>query len=190
MKTSFALRTIALSSAVLIALAGCAANPAENSSSTPAGASITMTDPWVKAANEGMSAGFGTIKNTGEQDVTVTSVTSPASTDLELHETVANESGAMVMREKNGGFTIPAHSELHLEPGGNHIMLMDLTEPLQPGSEVRMTLKFSDETTFDITAPVKDFAGANENYEGSEHEGMEHNEMKMDDSASESAHDH
>jgi len=190
MKTSFALRTVALSAATLVAMAGCAADPVENSSSTPAGYSITMTDPWVKAADEGMSAGFGTIENTSDQDVTVTAVTSDASTELELHETVANESGAMMMREKSGGFIIPAHGELHLEPGGNHIMLMDLTAPLRPGSEVAMTLAFSDDTTFDLIAPVKDFAGANENYEGSDHEGMNHGDMKMDDSDSEGAHDH
>ncbi|MGP5257376.1 copper chaperone PCu(A)C [Arthrobacter sp. MYb211] len=190
MKTSFALRTTALSAAALIALAGCAATPAANSNPAPAGASVTMKDPWVKAIDEGMSAGFGTIENTGDQDITVTSVTSPASSDLELHETVANESGAMVMREKTGGFTIPAHGELHLEPGGSHIMLMDLAEPLKPGSVVNMSLEFSDDTSFEITAPVKDFAGANENYEGSEHEGMGHDELDKGDSASESAHDH
>lgn len=69
-------------------------------------------------------------------------------------------------------------------------MLMDLAEPLKPGSVVNMSLEFSDDTSFEITAPVKDFAGANENYEGSEHEGMGHDELDKGDSASESAHDH
>lgn len=190
MNTSFALRTAALCATALIGLTGCATNSAENSSLAPANSSVTMKDPWVKAADEGMSAGFGTIENTGDHDITVTSVTSPASTDLELHETVANESGAMVMREKTGGFTIPAHGEINLEPGGNHIMLMDLTEPLQPGNDVSLTLTFSDDTTFDITAPVKEFAGANENYEGTEHGDMDHSTMDMDESATESDHDH
>ncbi len=190
MNTSFALRTAALCATALLTLSGCATNSAENSPASPSNASVTMKDPWVKAADEGMSAGFGTIENTGDHDITVTSVTSPASTDLELHETVANESGAMVMREKTGGFTIPAHGELQLEPGGNHIMLMDLTKPLQPGNDVNLTLTFSDDTTFDVTAPVKEFAGANENYEGTKHEDMDHSTMDMDHSASESAHDH
>lgn len=180
MKTSFARYASILSTATLIALTGCAANPTASSTPAPAKASITTKDLWVKAADEGMSAGFGTIENTGDQDVTISSVKSSASKDLELHETVTNESGAMVMREKTGGFTIPAHSALQLEPGGNHIMFMDLSKPLKSGSDVKMTLTFSDQTTLDINAPVKDFAGANENYEGSDSEGMDHGNMDMD----------
>ncbi len=188
MKTHFALRTTLLAASV-IALAGCASTPAADVPAPPANSSITVSDPWVKAATEGMSAGFGTIKNDGDQDVTITAVTSPVSADVELHESVPNEAGAMVMREKTGGFTIPAHSELSLEPGGNHIMLMDLTEPLQPGNDASMILEFSDDTSFEITAPVKDFAGANETYEGSGDD-MDHGDMEMDHSSSESAHDH
>ncbi|MGP9785246.1 copper chaperone PCu(A)C [Glutamicibacter sp. 287] len=180
MKTTFARYSSAFVAATMIALTGCAATPSETSSPAPADASITVKDLWVKAADKGMSAGFGAIKNTSGQDITIASVSSPVSSDLELHETVANESGAMVMREKSGGFTIPAHSELQLEPGGNHIMFMDLAKPLTSGSDVSITLTFSDHTTLDITAPVKDFAGANENYEGSDHQGMDHGDMKMD----------
>jgi len=108
--------------------------------------------------------------------VTVVSVSSPSSDMMELHETVENESGEMVMREIEGGFVIPAGSELTLEPGGNHIMLMDLTAPLLAGDEATFTLTFSDDSTYEFTAPVKDYSGANENYEdGSEHEeGMDH----------------
>ena len=74
---------------------------------------------------------------------------------LELHETVENETGEMVMRQIEGGFTIPAGGSLALEPGGNHIMLMDLTSPLMAGDEVTFTLTFADDTTYEVTAPVK-----------------------------------
>lgn len=87
---------------------------------------------------------------------------------LELHETVENEDGQMVMREIGGGFVIPADGSMTLEPGGNHIMLMDLTAPLAAGEEVTFTLTFSDESTYEFTAPVKDYSGANETYEGGE----------------------
>ena len=89
---------------------------------------------------------------------------------LELHETVENESGAMIMREIEGGFVIPAGETLDLVPGGNHIMLMDLTDPLAAGEEVTFTLTFSDDSSYEFTAPVKDYAGANENYEGGDEE--------------------
>lgn len=169
-------RFAALVAVSLLALTGCAARsaPAE-SESAPAGDSITIEDAWVKSAEEGMSAAFGTLTNTGTDDVTVVSAETAASSMVELHETVENEAGEMVMREIEGGFVIPAEGTLLLEPGASHIMLMDLAAPLQAGAEVTVTLTFSDDSTYEFTAPVKDYSGANENYEdGDEHEGMDH----------------
>ncbi len=194
MKTKLSLRFTALSALAILALAGCGStNPAAPTGAVavPAGKTITATDSWVKAANDGMSAAFGNLTNNGENDITVTSVSTPASTKLELHETVANESGQMVMRVKTGGFTIPARGSLALEPGGNHIMLLDITKPLKAGEETAFTLTFSDDSTYEFNASVKEYSGANENYEGSGHEGMNHGDMDMDmdHSATESAHD-
>jgi copper(I)-binding protein len=169
-------RFAALVAVSLLALTGCAATtaPAE-SDSAPAGDSITIEDAWVKSAEEGMSAAFGTLTNTGTDDVTVVSAETAASSMVELHETVENEAGEMVMREIEGGFVIPAGGSLLLEPGASHIMLMDLAAPLQAGAEVTVTLTFSDDSTYEFKAPVKDYSGANENYEdGDEHEGMDH----------------
>lgn len=169
-------RATALIAVSLLALTGCAAQsaPAETQA-VPAGDVVTIEDAWVKAADEGMSAAFGVLENSGDTDVTVVSVASDASSMLELHETVENEAGEMVMREIEGGFVLPAGAEFVLEPGANHIMLMDLTEPLKAGDEATFTLTFSDDSTYEFTAPVKDYSGANENYEeGDEHEGMDH----------------
>lgn len=169
-------RVAALLAVSMLALSGCAAEsaPAEIRSA-PAGEAVTIEDAWVKSADEGMSAAFGTLENSGDTDVTVVSVTSEASSMLELHETVENEAGEMVMREIEGGFIIPAGGDFELEPGANHIMLMDLASPLQAGDEATFTLTFSDDSTYEFTAPVKDYSGANENYEESdEHEGMDH----------------
>jgi hypothetical protein len=155
-----------------VALAGCSSSgttePGTDGPETdgPAGESVQVTDAWVKAADSGMTGAFGELENTGDSDVTVVSITSPASTRLELHETVENETGEMVMREKEGGFTIRAAGSLTLEPGGNHIMLMDLVDPVQAGDEVTFTLGFSDGSSLEFTAPAKEFAGAAENYEG------------------------
>lgn len=161
----------------LLALSGCAATgAAAPTASAPAGDTVTIEDGWVKSADEGMSAAFGTLVNDGDQDVTVVSAESPASSMLELHETVENEAGEMIMREIEGGFVIPAGGSIALEPGADHLMLMDLTGPLQAGDTVSVTLTFSDDSTYEFEAPVKDYSGANENYEdgGDEHEGMDH----------------
>ncbi|MGO2749700.1 MAG: copper chaperone PCu(A)C [Pseudoclavibacter sp.] len=170
-----------------LALTGCTA-PASTATADPTAAtsaaeSVTVENAWVKAADSGMSAAFGEITNTGERDATIVSVASPASTALELHETVENETGEMTMREKGGGFTIAPGETLTLEPGGNHIMLMDLPESVVAGDEVSFTLTFSDDSTLDFTAPAKDYAGANENYEDADSADtsggteMDHSEM-------------
>ena len=152
----------ALTVVVAVALAGCGstARPAD----LPAAEAVTVDDAWVKAAESGRSAAFGRIENTGDADVTVVSASSPASTILELQETVENDTGEMVMRERDGGFTIPAGTALVLEPGANHIMLMDLVDPVRAGDDVTLTLTFSDDSTLAFTAPAKDYSGANESY--------------------------
>ncbi|MFF8186312.1 copper chaperone PCu(A)C [Microbacterium sp. NPDC016588] len=165
-RTTSLLRFGALALAATLALSGCAGAAAPTTSATPEADAFSTNDVWVKAADEGMSAGFGELRNDGDTDLTVVSATSPATSAMELHETVQNESGQMVMRPVEGGFVIPAHGAITLEPGGNHLMFMDVTSPLLVGDETTITLTFSDDSTAQITAPVKEFAGANETYEG------------------------
>ncbi|MFI6426745.1 copper chaperone PCu(A)C [Promicromonospora sp. NPDC050880] len=168
-------RVGALLVAATLALAGCgtAADAAPEDVAAPAGQSVTLAEGWVKAAGSGMSAAFGQLSNNGSQDVTVVSATTEASSALELHETVEGEAGEMVMREVDGGFVIPAGGTLDLAPGGSHIMLMDLAGPLRAGDEVVFTLAFSDDSTYEFTAPVKDYSGANENYVGGDDGGTD-----------------
>lgn len=182
MHTRTALRLGALFAVTALALTGCAtAGTATGTAgdAQAAAASVTVTDPWVKAAEEGMTGGFGELANDGGTDVIVVSATSDAAERIELHETV-EEDGEMVMREIDGGFVIPAGGSLDLEPGGSHLMFMGLTGPLEPGAEVTVTLTFDDDSTLEFAAPVKDFSGANESY----HEGddaMETDDLEMDD---------
>lgn len=164
-------RVAILAAAAILALTGCATGgtPASESEASAA-ETVSVHDAWVKAADDGMSAAFGEFENSGTADITVTGVTSAASSDLQLHETVENEAGEMTMREKDGGFVIPAGQSLTLEPGGNHIMLMDLAKPIKAGDELSFTLTFSDGSTTEFTAPAKDYSGANESYEGDDME--------------------
>lgn len=187
-------RRAALASLVLLPLAACGAGGAEapdpddgaagsdgggadggNSDGGGADASgtITVTDPWVKAAEDGMTAAFGTLTNGTSGDLVLTGVTTPASSEVQLHETSPDGSGGMSMQEKEGGFELPAGEELVLEPGGHHLMLMNLTDPLRPGDQVELTLVFSEGTEHPFTATVKDFSGAQEHYSPDDEEGSE-----------------
>ena len=150
---------------LVLGLAGCSGADATDAAPARQAEGVTIRDAWVKSADSGMSAAFGVLVNSGPTDVTVVSSTSESSTMIELHETVENDSGQMVMREKDGGFVIPAGGEYALQPGGNHIMLMDLTAPVKAGDAVGFTLTFADGSTHDFDAPAKDYTGANEQYE-------------------------
>lgn len=165
-------RPAALSRTPLFALTAAAAALltacGSTSSDAPAAESVTVSDAWVKAAEEGMSAAFGTLENTSGETLSIISVTTAASPVVEMHETVEDAAGQMAMQEKDGGFEIPAEGSLVLEPGGNHIMLMDLAEPLLAGAHVSFTVTFDDDSTLEFSAPVKDFSGANESYHGEE----------------------
>lgn len=171
-------RVVAIAAAALIALTGCAtgATPASDAQATAAAETVSVHNAWVKAADAGMSAAFAELENSGTEDVTVTAASSAASSELQLHETAPNEAGEMTMREKDGGFVIPAGESLTLEPGGNHIMLMGLAKPITAGDELSFTLTFSDGSTAEFTAPAKDYSGANESYEGDDME----MDMEMD----------
>jgi len=159
-------RLISLTAAGVLALSACTdSDPAVAGSDGPAGDSVTVTDAWVKAEDEGMTSAFGLLTNTAGEEVTVVAVESQASTSLELHETVEDDSGQMIMQQVPG-FALAAGGELELKPGGDHIMLMDLTGPIRAGDEVSFTLVFDDESRLEFTAPAKDFEGANENYHG------------------------
>lgn len=147
-------------------LAGCstpASTPAGDTAATQA-STVTVTDPWVKAAPGGMTAAFGVLGNTGSADARLVSVSSPATTRMEIHEVSASADGSMAMRPKDGGVVVPGGGEHTLEPGGDHLMLMELTGPVTTGQDVRLTLVFEDGSTVDVTAPARDFVGNNEDY--------------------------
>lgn len=181
MTTIVALRPVAALLLSAIVLAGCgedsdptsSSDNRDTSSSSSAGAadaaqentSLILEDPYVKAADSGMTAAFGTLVNGGLKDVTVVSATSDITTMMELHETVADDSGAMAMQPKQGGFVIPAGGKHELSPGGDHLMIMDLTRPVAPGEDVTITLTLDDGSTVDVVATVKDVAGGEETYD-------------------------
>ncbi|MGA3486763.1 copper chaperone PCu(A)C [Micromonosporaceae bacterium DT55] len=166
----------AAAAALLLGLAGCgssdspatadpstSAAPGTEQAGGDAASVLTVHDPWVKAAEGGMTAAFGALTNSGDVPVTVVS----ASTDIspvELHGTSAGHDGAMSMSQKEGGFVIEPNNGLALEPGGDHLMLMALSRPIRAGEEIVITLTLADGRTVEFTAVAKPFAGAQESY--------------------------
>ncbi|MGW9403404.1 copper chaperone PCu(A)C [Arthrobacter sp. NPDC055585] len=172
-KFTLAAAVLAVSAA---SLTGCGSSTpvAETSPSAEDAAALSMSGAWTKAAEAGgMTGAFGTLENSGGEDITVVAATSSAASTVELHEVAMDDDGAMVMREIEGGFVVPAGSDYLLEPGASHLMLMGLTDGLLAGDTVTITLELADGSTLDVDAVAKDFAGANETYGSGEGHGTE-----------------
>lgn len=145
-----------------VSLAACG-NDDPSADPTTAAATVTAADPWVKAVDSGMTAAFVTLTNASDSDLVLVSASTPASSMVELHE-MTMKNGEMVMQPKEGGIPVPADDTATLEPGGDHIMLMDVAEPIQPGDVVSLTLSFDDGSTLGVDAVAKEFSGADEDY--------------------------
>jgi copper(I)-binding protein len=89
---------------------------------------------------------------------------------IEIHETVVADGassdttettmagmGQMTMRPIDS-LELPAGETVTLEPGGYHIMLIDLVAPLETGQEIEVTLTFESAGERTITVPVQDDA--------------------------------
>ncbi|MFD5561840.1 MULTISPECIES: copper chaperone PCu(A)C [Kitasatospora] len=160
----------ALGAISLSALVACGSGDSSSSAKaspsaavTADAAPLTVKDPWVKASDTEMTGVFATLVNTTGAKVTVVSGTSTVSAKTELHE-VADVDGKPTMRQKAGGFVIPANASHELKPGSDHVMLMGLTKAVKPGDEVTVTLTLDDGRTLKFTAVAKAFAGAKEDY--------------------------
>lgn len=176
------LRALGAATALVLAasLAGCGSDDESTSAADTSAAAgdaepaaqtapLTLADPYVKAVDSGMTAAFGVLTNDGDSDVSVVSAQSDAASTIELHETVM-DGDQMAMQPLEGGLTVPAGGTHELAPGGDHLMLMDVTRPLEPGDEVTLTLTLGDGSTVDVTAPVKQIAGGDETYQSGDDE--------------------
>ncbi|MGE2725752.1 copper chaperone PCu(A)C [Mycolicibacterium pulveris] len=150
-----------------LVVSGCTAQTHEE---VPMAESVIIADQWASAADAGMAAVFGTFTNTGHHDAHIVSGNSPVAERVELHEVTSDATGSKTMREKHDGFVVPAGGTRDLVPGGDHLMLMDLREPLHPGADVEVTVVFEDGSTLPITAQIRDFAGADEDYAPAHHD--------------------
>lgn len=116
---------------------------------------ISIIDPYVRAVPPGqtVSAAFLQIENNSDKPRFLVNAASPVSRVVELHSHV-HEDGMMKMRRVDA-IEIPANGKTVLEPGGLHIMLIDLHDTLKLDQKVAITLEFKDGSSQTIEAPVR-----------------------------------
>lgn len=145
-------------------------------------AKVTVTDAYVKAMEESkdMTAIFGTIHNNSDKDINITSFRADIDAQkFELHEVADG-----VMRQKEGGFVIPAGENLVLEPGKEHMMVMGVQQPVKAGDKVNLTLELGDGTSVEVAdVPVRSIGAGQENYGtgGGDQHGSDMEHMHHDD---------
>ena len=102
------------------------------------------------------SAVYMFIQNTGSEDVALISGETDAADIVEIHETSVGDDDVMMMRPIMDGLVIPAGETVELRPGGFHVMLMDLPQPLVTGDAIYVELTFDNGDTIPLAAPIED----------------------------------
>lgn len=140
-----------LSLVLAVTLAACS-----SSAASPAAGKMTVTGAWARTSMgmEMAGAAYMTITNeTGQADALV-GVATTAAANPEIHETTEDASGMMGMHPVER-LNIPAGSTVTLEPGGFHVMLINLTSELAAGSTIELTLTFEKAGEVKVTAEVR-----------------------------------
>lgn len=113
---------------------------------------VEVENPYVRMVPPGAAAtaAFMVLKNTGDQDHALVSAKAYINKVTELH-THIHDNGVMRMRQVKQ-IDLPAGQAVSLQPGGLHIMLINLTEPVKDGEKIKIDLTFDDGSTKTIEA--------------------------------------
>lgn len=106
--------------------------------SSTALAQVAVSEAWVRATVAQQPATGAFMRITSQQDARLVGVQSPIAKTVELHE-MSMENNVMKMRPV-AGIALPAGQAVELKPGGYHVMLMGLAQPVSEGSTVPLTL--------------------------------------------------
>jgi len=116
---------------------------------------LAVSDGWVRAAPAaGNSAAYMIIRNDGPAPDRLLAALTPAAARVEIHRTEM-EGGVARMVHQAEGLEVPAGSTVALEPGGLHVMLMDLVADLEDGQTLLLTLQFEQAGVMTLELPVR-----------------------------------
>ena len=115
---------------------------------------IVVRDAWIREPPpRSPAAGYLVVENRGGESVELVAVATEAAEQTEIH-VMEYKNDRMTMRRVEG-LQVPAGGEVALKPGGAHLMLMELRQPLRDGDEVELVLRFGDGTERRTQVPVR-----------------------------------
>ena len=103
---------------------------------------LQVRQAWVRATVAGQKSSGGFMRLTSQTDTRLVGVASAAAAVAEVHE-MKMDGDVMRMRPVPE-LALPAGKEVQFKPGGYHLMLMDLKQPLLAGSQISVTLLLRD----------------------------------------------
>jgi periplasmic copper chaperone A len=103
---------------------------------------IQVRHPWARATPPGakVGAGYLEIRNSGSQPDRLVAASTPVAKRVEMH--VTEHAAEVAKMRQLRAFEVPGRERLTLSPGGAHLMLVDLVQPLKKGERFAMTLRF------------------------------------------------
>jgi iron complex outermembrane recepter protein len=122
---------------------------------------IRIDHPWSRPAAAGMpmAVAYFTLENRGTADDALIAASSPVASRVEFHQTTLAD-GMARMRPLTQ-VAIGAGKTVKVEPGGIHLMLVQLNQPLVAGTQVPLTLEFrhAGKVQVSISVEHRDVAG-------------------------------
>ena len=123
---------------------------------------IEVTNAWIRGTVPAQQATGAFMEITTRRPVRLVGASSPVAGVVEIHS-MKMEGGVMKMSPVTG-VDVPAGKALKLAPGGYHVMMMDLRQPLRAGDKVPLKLTFELDgkvrQTVELSAEVRDLTGA------------------------------
>lgn len=141
---------------------------------------VTVAHAWARAMPEGAKVGaaYLEIKTDAQTADKLLSVTTPVAGRAEIHTHIMD--GDVMKMRKLDSIDLPPGTSHVLKPMGDHLMLMDMSQPLKEGDLIPLTLTFASAGAITIDATVEP-VGANGPH------GMDH--QPVDDGGSAHQHD-
>ena len=102
---------------------------------------VAVTEAWSRATTGTAQTAAIYVTVTASEPDRLTGASTPAAAMAELHQS-SIEAGVMQMRAVPDGLPVTPGTPIRMAPGGYHLMLMGLKQPLKQGDHVPVTLMF------------------------------------------------
>ncbi|MEH2472594.1 uncharacterized protein YcnI/copper(I)-binding protein [Nitrobacteraceae bacterium AZCC 2161] len=122
---------------------------------------LMIMAPWTRATPPGakIAGGYLTVTNSGKQSDRLLGGSFAGGSRIEVHE-MSMTDGVMKMRQLNDGLEIKPGATVKLEPGGFHLMLLDLKKSFAQGEKVKVQLQFEKAGKVDVELDVNAIGAA------------------------------